>query len=495
MTPDNKNRSSHRFISIKSKVILIIVLVSGISLFLVSSITLLAYYKTEKKMAFDRLKVQAEMIAEYCIPALEFEQEDLAKEIIQSQKYDPSILNVVLYSKQKELIYRYDKSPDGYKLLKIKEFTINRFEKDAILMQVPVIFKGNVLGYLFIRQSNEYFLKHIWMYVEIMIVIITVAFLLIYLLAFYFQRIITRPILMLAQKANQIKLSGNYSLRANYKSNDEIQFLYKEFNHLIAHIENYEKELKDKNVELEEAKGRAEESDRLKSAFLANMSHEIRTPLNSIMGFSELLRDRPYKLKEFETFIKIINDSGEQLLRIIDDIIDLSKIESNQLKIENSLMKVNSTLRSLVNSLSKNKKYTLKPEVSMILNIPDENIEYELYLDEVRFKQIITNLISNAIKNTDEGYIQIGYFKKETGGKNSLLFYVKDSGMGIPEDKLQLIFERFGQVENSRMNQGSGLGLSIAQGLVKLMNGTIGVSSEMGKGSTFFVEFSSEQDI
>ena len=478
-----------RFISIKVKLIFIIVFISGISLFLVSTIILWAYFKTEKKQAVERLKVQSEMIAEYCIPALEFEQPELAKEILQSQKYDSSILNVALYDNEKELIYRYNKFNDDFKIPPIENEIFYTFETVALNLQLPVTFKENIIGYLFVRQSNDYYKKHAWSYVKTLIIIFIVAMFIIYFLALYFQKIITLPLLKLAQTAKKIKTKEDYSLRAEYQSNDEINLLYQEFNHMVAHIEKNEMELKIKNVDLEHAKLKAEESDRLKSAFLANMSHEIRTPMNSILGFSELLLSRHDDPKEMELFIQMINNSGEQLLRLIDDIIDFSKIESDQLKVEPTLMEVNKTMRVLVNSLKQNKKYILKPEVSMELVIPDEDVDYELFIDEIRFKQVLSNFISNAIKNTDEGIIEVGYSKQKSSDGDFLRFYVKDSGTGIPEDKLQLIFERFAQIENYRMMQGAGLGLSIAKGLVKIMNGKINVESELGKGSTFYVDF------
>ncbi|MDV7186369.1 ATP-binding protein [Lutibacter sp. TH_r2] len=233
-------------------------------------------------------------------------------------------------------------------------------------------------------------------------------------------------------------------------------------------------------------KNKAEESDKLKSAFLANMSHEIRTPMNAIMGFSGLLKSEDLKEEKRNHFIDIINISGERLMAIINDIIDISKIESNQLKIDITEFNVNKTLFEIVEIQNKSNKLRIKKNIKLEVVEPILDSNFFIKTDKNRFTQILDNLINNAIKFTDEGSIIIGFNKKVFKGKTFLEFYVKDSGCGIPQDKFNTIFNRFSQAGKDDYKQGNGLGLSICKGLITLLNGQIWLESEEKKGTTFF---------
>lgn len=242
-------------------------------------------------------------------------------------------------------------------------------------------------------------------------------------------------------------------------------------------------ELRRTQRELITAKEKAEESDKLKSAFLANMSHEIRTPMNSILGFTDLLNNENNSRKQNEKFHEIIQNSGEQLLRIIDDIIDFSHIESNQLQITKTDISVNDTMRYIFDSFE-DVKQKYEGDIQFKLNIPSRDIN--ISTDEIRLCQICNNLIHNAFKNTKEGYISFGYRLINTSNTDYLQFFVKDTGCGIAEDKFDLIFDRFAQTPNDTYREGNGLGLSITKGLVKLLGGCISLESKLDVGSTFF---------
>ncbi|MFW5872679.1 MAG: ATP-binding protein, partial [bacterium] len=236
---------------------------------------------------------------------------------------------------------------------------------------------------------------------------------------------------------------------------------------------------------LKEAKERAEESDRLKTAFLANMSHEIRTPMNGIIGFANLLKNADLGEEERAEFLEHIDKCGESLLTLIDDIIDISKIEAGQIKIRETECKVNLILDELVTYFNNLKNREEKNEIDIRLVKGKEDNNLTFFTDPNRFRQIMINLIGNALKFTRKGYIEFGY----TLVNDSFLeFFVKDTGIGIPEDKLEIIFERFGQVvDTSRINpKGTGLGLAISINLVRLLHGKMWVDSKMGEGSTFF---------
>jgi len=231
---------------------------------------------------------------------------------------------------------------------------------------------------------------------------------------------------------------------------------------------------------------KAEESDRLKSAFLANMSHEIRTPLNAIMGFSSFFKDPDLEIGKRKHFVDIINKSGDRLMKIINDIMDLSKIESDQLPLELNEVNINQTLTEIIEIHKESNQLLLNKELELKLNLPSLNEDVYLMTDENRFTQIINNLISNALKFTNSGYVEVGYNLVNKDDKSNIEFYVKDTGCGIEKDKFRLIFDRFSQAGEKDFKSGNGLGLSICKGLMNLLGGDIWLESEFGKGTTFY---------
>lgn len=244
------------------------------------------------------------------------------------------------------------------------------------------------------------------------------------------------------------------------------------------------------NLELEQAKLKAEESDRLKSAFLANMSHEIRTPMNGILGFAELLKDENINERQRKKYIKIIEQSGNRMLNIISDLIDISKIEAGQVIIQKQRTDINQIIESLYNFFKPEadaKDILLKPHTRLS---NDRNI---INTDKTKLSQILTNLIKNALKYTDAGYIEFGY----TLENSYLLFYVKDTGIGISNEYKKKIFKRFNQGEliEKRISEGTGLGLSISKAFVELLGGNIWLESESGKGSEFYFTIPYEVEI
>ena len=234
--------------------------------------------------------------------------------------------------------------------------------------------------------------------------------------------------------------------------------------------------------ELLDAKIKAEENDKLKSAFLANMSHEIRNPMNAIIGFSDLLKDEGLTHQEQTDYINIIQSKGDELMLLINDIIDVSKIESGLLEVELDDINVNDYLNSLKNDFTKLVSSKSHGNVKFVVN---NNGSKDLFVlaDFHRLNQVFYNLISNAIKFTNTGEISISYKVAE----KNVIFYVSDTGIGIPEEKLELIFDRFSQVNQVKdaLVGGTGLGLSITKSLMELMNSSVSVKSTIGKGATF----------
>jgi PAS domain S-box-containing protein len=238
--------------------------------------------------------------------------------------------------------------------------------------------------------------------------------------------------------------------------------------------------------ELEEAKVRAEESDKLKSAFLANVSHEIRTPMNSIIGFSNLLKDEGTEDHMRELYVSRIISNSELLLALITDIIDLAKIESGQLPLVYGRVRISKLIQDMEqyahDEISRLQKGDL--EIVTVLDLKD----CELETDVTRITQVLKNLINNAIKFTEDGKVEIGCRKGESD--ESLCFYVEDTGIGISEEHFEVIFDQFRQLDgsNTRKFSGTGLGLTICKNLVHLLGGRIWVESGPGRGACFLVE-------
>jgi len=239
-------------------------------------------------------------------------------------------------------------------------------------------------------------------------------------------------------------------------------------------------------IELKKAKEKAEESDRLKSAFLANMSHEIRTPMNAIIGFSDLLTEPSIDTDEREELVSHINNNCNTLLHLIDDIIDLAKIEANEVTIVKKETNVNLLMQELFDTYSQFRKKLQKEHLDITWEKTHYKDNFILKTDLFRLKQVLTNLLDNAFKYTEKGRVTFGYKIEEE--EKLVKFYVSDTGIGIPENKRNQIFERFNKLESnkSKLYRGTGLGLTITKNIVNKLGGEIGLNSALNKGSTFY---------
>ncbi|MFO7673825.1 MAG: ATP-binding protein [Lutibacter sp.] len=253
------------------------------------------------------------------------------------------------------------------------------------------------------------------------------------------------------------------------------------------------KELADQNIEKEkhilaliQARAKAEESDNLKSAFLANMYHEIRTPMNGITGFANLLKEPDLASEKQKKYLKVIEKSGERLLNTINNIVDMSKIHSGQVKVNLHETNINKQIEKIYNFF--------KPEAeSKGINFVFKNSlptkEAFFLTDCEKIYAILIHLVKNALNNTSQGSIEFGYTgTKSSTSKTELMFFVKDTGIGIPKDRQKAIFENFTQsdISNKMALQGNGLGLSITKAYVELLEGKIWTESDEGKGAKFY---------
>ena len=287
-------------------------------------------------------------------------------------------------------------------------------------------------------------------------------------------------------------LYNSYKLKSsiNKKLLQEIEERKKAQQEIEVYQKDLERIVEERTAQLREAKERAEQSDRLKSSFLANISHEIRTPMNAIIGFATFLQDPTFDKENQTEAVTQIKVNGEILLSLLNDILDISLLEVNQLKIVDSDFSVQQSIREQVKHQMLGPLTKIKQGVELRYNF-DNRIDITLHADESRFRQILGNLLSNAAKFTEQGFIEIGYHIEN----KQIVFYVKDTGVGIPVAQQGVVFDRFSKFSASedRFFSGTGVGLSLCRDILGLMGGKIWLDSTPGDGSTFFFTLPSNE--
>lgn len=343
--------------------------------------------------------------------------------------------------------------------------------KYRVIFNIPLkTLEDRPLKYLHVEKSSDYFEEFEKLSLRLVVLYYISAIVIFITLTFVFSKWINKPLLIVenvlekndAEKAAKLNQYGH------------------EFAKIGQLISSY---ISQKRV-LEELKDKAEESDRLKTAFMSNMSHEIRTPLNGILGFSELLCKANPSEETAENYRKIIQKCSNSLMRLIGDILDYSKIEAGQLIINNEKFSTETLFAEISNHYESKRESLSRKGIDLIFSDLGETTSVST--DKLRLKQILFNLIGNAIKFTEKGTIEVTCTKEES----RLIFQVRDTGIGISEELQHIIFERFWQAAQpkSKLYGGMGLGLALSKGLVTLLGGQIRVESQVGVGSTFFVE-------
>lgn len=462
-------------VSLKNKLIGLVISVTATVTIAGYSVIIFRYAAEQERKFVENVNTSAVLLADYCVGPMSFNDSIETVNVLSRIDNLPELVSAKVYTSDSMLFAKYSVTKHG-----------SRWAYDDRLWHTAseeIVYKDIIYGYILLVASRENVSS------EIASFIITNSGWLLFLLligifaAYRMQFFIVRPLTRLMEASKRISNEADYSIRLQRSGKDEISAVYAAFNNMLEQIEKRDEARNEVELNLQAAKERAERADYLKTSFLTNMSHEIRTPMNAILGFTTLLIEEDLPLQQRKEYLKVINESGNTLLNLVNDILDISKIEAGQLSITEAPCDVNELFDELLISFNEIKAQNKKTHLELISSKPDVASPFVILTDPFRLKQVMVNLIGNALKFTDKGTIEFGAKVDE----QTVEFYVKDSGIGISKEHLEDIFQRFRKIdeEKSRLFRGAGLGLAICRDIVKLLGGGVYVDSELGTGSTF----------
>lgn len=438
------------------------------------------------------MSVLAEIIGNRSTAAIEFADKTTAKENLDSLKARKSVMVACLYDATGEVFAKYDRSNSGDQCPIFDEskngFTQNRLHiyKDIKINSISIGKIALVSDLKDIRKSYQRFFTYT-------LIAALIGGLIAYLLSKTFSKVIDKPINNLYMAAKAVTDMGNYNVIVKKKSNDELGVLVDAFNEMLLQIQIRENEVKEANStleqkvksrtsELEKAKVQAERANESKSEFLANMSHELRTPMHAVLSFAEfgVLESFDGEREELNKYFMKIENSGKRLLTLLNNLLDLSKLEAGKMNFNIEMNNLELPLKSVLGEIQK-----LTQEKDLEVVIDKQASKVNAYFDHEKIVQVFYNLISNAIKFSPE-YGKIVITMKYTENNSYLMTSIKDSGVGIPASEIETVFDKF--VQSSKTNTGAGgtgLGLSICKEIIKGHDGEIWCSNAEGEGAVF----------
>jgi len=486
--------------TLAAKLSLLTAVAAGVALALSCAAFFVKDVWTIRNSKSEQLLALATILGSNTTASLEFNDAKTARELLASLREQPAVEFACLYDRQGKTFATYPADlPQGFVLPPAPSANRTVFTDSGYLeVSRSIGHNGDKAGSIYVRAGMDELQKQIWDYAWIALTVLVVSLVVSLLLARQLQRFITAPILRLVEAMKRVARDDDYSIRVERVGDDELGVLNDGFNAMLDQIEQARTALCQARDELEDrvavrtsellvAKDAAEAASRAKSDFLANMSHEIRTPMTAILGYSNLLLQQDITESEQEDFVEIIHRNGDHLLGIINDILDISKIEAGRMTVEHipcSPFQLANEAVSLVRARAIAKGLSLEIEYRM--PIPET-----INTDPTRLRQVLINLLGNAVKFTERGGVRLVVYlldPPETPNPH-IGFEVIDTGVGMQPEQWASLFQPFTQADTSMTRRfgGTGLGLAISKRLAQMLGGDVTGTSAAGKGSSFLV--------
>jgi signal transduction histidine kinase/DNA-binding response OmpR family regulator len=464
-------------LSIRQKLLGLVALVTTAALLGAFSFHTWQDVESHERQLIETSTLVARVVGDYTVPDLAFDDTQAAATSLGKLAAMPTVRSALLFDAQGKLFTAWGEPVEPR--LPTGGASAVRLAADGLHVVEPIVYKGDRYGAIYLFVSTDEMQATIRRDVVVLIAVLAVTLALSLLVAYRLQRVISGPIFELARTTHRVTLTGDTSLRATKRADDEIGMLCDGFNDMLDQIQRRERE-----------RDAAEHRTQEKTRFLANMSHELRTPLNSIIGFSEILLSRGDHLQARERkFLGNIHVSGKHLLTIINDILDLSKVEAGRMEIQPEPVSVPVLLDGVITVM---KAVADRDGVLFEAAVPPD--VPVIWADPVKVKQILYNLLSNAVKFSRPGTrvaVALHQLDALTSplGEPTLEVSVRDEGIGVAPEDQQRIFEPFQQVDSTagRRFGGTGLGLALVKTFAEMHGGVVTVESALGQGSDFRV--------